>query len=78
MDIEIKKDLASNWFKLLQNAICDDISRLEKNRVNLIYTIDPGDKAKIAKIFFLGDKKLRTNRLRGVITSQEAKFWKVN
>ena len=33
MDIEIKKDLASNWFKLLQNAICDDISRLEKNRV---------------------------------------------
>ena len=33
MDIEIKKDLTSNWFKLLQNAICDDISRLEKNRV---------------------------------------------
>lgn len=33
MDIEIKKDLASNWFKLLQNAICDDINRLEKNRV---------------------------------------------
>ena len=31
MDIEIKKDLASNWFKLLQNAICDDISRFEKN-----------------------------------------------
>ena len=33
MDIEIKKDLTSNWFKLLQNAICDDISRLEKNRL---------------------------------------------
>ena len=33
MDIEIKKDLTSNWFKLLQNAICDDISRLEKNKV---------------------------------------------
>ena len=29
MDNEIKKDLASNWFKLLQNAICDDISKLE-------------------------------------------------
>ena len=26
MDNEIKKDLTSNWFKLLQNAICDDIS----------------------------------------------------
>ena len=32
MDIEIKKDLASNWFKLLQDAICDDISKLEKNK----------------------------------------------
>ena len=32
MDIEIKKDLASNWFKLLQNAICDDICKLEKNK----------------------------------------------
>ena len=39
MDIEIKKDLASNWFKLLQNAICDDISRLEKNRVKFKSTL---------------------------------------
>ena len=35
MDIEIKKDLASNWFKLIQDAICDDISRLEKNKTKL-------------------------------------------
>ena len=34
MDISIKKDLASNWFKLLQNAICDDIIKIEKNKVN--------------------------------------------
>ena len=33
MDIEIKKDLTSNWFKLLQNAICDEISRLEKDKI---------------------------------------------
>jgi len=33
MDNEIKKDLAINWFKLLQNAICDDITRLEKNKI---------------------------------------------
>ena len=32
MDIDIKKDLTSNWFKLLQNAICDDIVKLEKNK----------------------------------------------
>ena len=39
MDIEIKKDLASNWFKLLQNAICDDISRLEKNKIKFKSTL---------------------------------------
>ena len=33
MDIEIKKDLSSNWFKRLQNAICDDIIKLEKNKL---------------------------------------------
>ena len=32
MDIDIKKDLTSNWFKLLRNAICDDIVKLERNK----------------------------------------------
>ena len=54
-----------------------DVETLKKNRVNLIYTIDKGEKAKISKIFFLGDKKIRDNRLRNIITSQEAKFWKI-
>ena len=53
-----------------------DIEKLKRNRVNLIYSIDKGEKAKISKIYFLGDKKIRENRLRDVITSQEAKFWK--
>ena len=53
-----------------------DVEELTKNRVNLKYTIDKGEKAKITKIFFLGDKKIRDTRLRNVITSQEAKFWK--
>ncbi len=33
MDQEIKKDLASNWFQTLQDAFCDDIAKLEKNKV---------------------------------------------
>ena len=32
MDIETKKDLASNWFKTLQESICHDINNFEKNR----------------------------------------------
>jgi len=54
-----------------------EIEKLEKNKVNIIYSIDQGDKAKIAKIYFLGDKKFRDKKLRDIITSQEAKFWKV-
>ena len=38
MDIEIKKDLASNWFKILQNVICNDISRLEQNKIKFQYS----------------------------------------
>ena len=54
-----------------------DIEELTKNRVNIVYTIDKGEKAKISKIFFLGDKKIREKKLRDIITSQETKFWKV-
>ena len=53
-----------------------EVENLDRNRVNLIYSIDKGERAKISKIFFLGDKKIRDKRLRDVITSQEARFWK--
>ena len=53
-----------------------EVEKLKKNRVNIIYTLDKGEKAKIAKIFFIGDKKMRDKKLRDIITSQEAKFWK--
>ena len=33
MDLEIKKDLVSNWFKNLQNAICNSIKEFEKNKI---------------------------------------------
>ncbi len=33
MDLEIKKDLTSNWFKLLQDSICIDILNLENNKI---------------------------------------------
>jgi len=32
MDLDIKKDLASNWFKLLQDAFCNDIVELENKK----------------------------------------------
>ena len=53
-----------------------EVQKLEKNKVNIIYSINKGEKAKIAKIYFLGDKKIRDKRLRDIIVSQEARFWK--
>ncbi len=33
MDINIKKELTSNWFKMLQNSICHSIISLENNKI---------------------------------------------
>jgi coproporphyrinogen III oxidase len=45
MDLEIKKDITSNWFKLLQNSICNDIIKIE------------GKKTKFKSKIWLKDKK---------------------
>ena len=47
-----------------------------KNSINLIFEIDKGERQKISKIYFIGEKKIKTKRLRDVIASEEAKFWK--
>ena len=39
MELEIKKDLTSNWFKMLQDSICQKISEIEKNKVEFKSTI---------------------------------------
>ena len=39
MELEIKKDLTSNWFKMLQDSICQKISDIEKNKVEFKSTI---------------------------------------
>ena len=33
MNLEIKKDLVSNWFKMLQESICNSVIDLEKNNI---------------------------------------------
>ena len=33
MNQETKKNLASNWFKTLQDSFCENINLLEKNKV---------------------------------------------
>ena len=47
-----------------------------QNSVRITYNIDLGKKAKINKITFVGDKKIKDRKLKTVIASEEAKFWK--
>ncbi len=52
------------------------VEKLSDNKVNLIYQVEIGDKAKIKKISFIGDKVFKDRKLRSVIVSEEYKFWK--
>ena len=49
----------------------------EDNKIDIIYKIDIGDKAKIKKISFLGNKVFKDNKLKRLIISEEYKFWKI-
>ena len=37
MEKEIKKKLVRNWFKILQDMICNEISELENNKIFRVY-----------------------------------------
>ena len=52
------------------------IEELEDNKINLTYNISLGEKAKIKKISFIGDKIFKDKKLKGVILSEEYKPWK--
>lgn len=71
----IKKLYSTLGYNFLE--VQSKIETFSKKRVNVYFEIDKGEKTKISKINFIGDKKIRDRRLRDIITSQEAKFWKV-
>ena len=52
------------------------LESLDDNRVNLYYKIKLGEKSKIKKITFIGDKIFKDKKLRSMIVSEEYKFWK--
>ena len=49
---------------------------LGDNKIDLLYQIDLGEKSKISKISFIGDKKFKDSALKNIIISEEYKFWK--
>ena len=49
---------------------------LNDNKINLTYNISLGEKAKIQKISFIGDKIFKDKKLKSIILSEEYKPWK--
>ena len=72
---EIKKVYSSMGFNFI--GVESQVERFTGGRINLVYILKKGQKTKISKINFIGDKKIKEKRLRDVIVSEEQKFWKV-
>ena len=52
------------------------VEEKKNNLVDLIFNIELGEKAKIKKITFIGNKIFKDRKLRRLISSEEYKFWK--
>ena len=53
------------------------VETLDENLVTINFDIILGDKAKIKKITFIGNKIFKDNKLKRLIASSEYKFWKI-
>ena len=59
-------------------AIIDiKIKEIDSTNVDILVEINKGDVTKISSISFIGDKKVRDNRLRNVIASERDRFYKI-
>jgi outer membrane protein insertion porin family len=75
-EFELKKDklmMLSNLKELGYNFSTVDvfIKNLNDNKIEIIYDITLGNKAKIKKISFIGNKIFKDNELKRVIISEE-------
>ena len=48
----------------------------DNNTIKIVHNINLGERAYIKNIKFIGDKKFKDRKLKNVIVSEEAKFWK--
>ncbi len=72
--IKISNNLKTQGYFFSQISIKKKF--LEDNKVDLEFDIILGDKSKIKEIKFIGNKIFKDKKLRNIIISEEAKFWK--
>lgn len=58
------------------SSVTSSYQDLGENKIDLLYQIDLGEKSKISKISFIGDKKFKDSTLKNIIISEEFRFWK--
>ena len=80
-ELTLKKDkdlMLSNLKELGYHFSTIDVfvENLKNNKVEITYDIFLGNKAKIKKISFIGNKIFKDSKLRSMIISEEYKFWK--
>ena len=75
---EDKKKIENNLKKLGYYFSSTEVfvEELDNNLVNVTYVVNLGEKAKIKKITFSGDKVFKDRKLKGIIISEEYRFWK--
>ena len=70
--IKTSLDLMGYYFSTVDSKISENTN----DTIDLVFDIKLGDKAKISKIEFIGDKKIKSRKLRNIVISEENKFWK--
>ena len=70
--IKTSLDMMGYYFSTVESQIREN----SNDTIDLIFNIKLGNKAKIKKISFIGDKKFKDGKLKALIVSEEYKFWK--
>jgi len=79
LNVKVDENAILNYLKdqgFYFSTITSSYQDLGDNKIDLYYEIDLGDKAKISKISFVGDKRFKDSTLRSIILSEEYRFWK--
>ncbi len=70
--LSVLKDIGY-YYSNIETFITDQVD----NKISITYNIELGEKAKIKKISFIGNKIYKNRKLRSVIVSEEYQFWKI-
>ncbi len=75
-DLNLVKNIIKNSGYYFSEIKTNSILNEEQNSIRLSYDVNLGKRAKIQEVQFIGDKKIKDRKLKNIITSEEARFWK--